>query len=98
MTKRDLAVRIASELNINQADVAGVIQLTLNHITDELGAGRRVELRNFGIFELTVRKSRVGRNPMKPKETVTIPEQVSVKLKMGKEMAEKVGRLKAADL
>ena len=98
MTKRDLAVRIASELNINQADVATVIQSTLDHITDELSAGRRVELRNFGVFELKIRKSRVGRNPKKPENVVTIPEQVTVKLKMGKIMAEKVAKLKAKDL
>jgi len=98
MTKRDLTVRISSELNMNQADVQTVIQQTLDHITDELGAGRRVELRNFGVFDLKVRKSRVGRNPMKPENTVTIPEQVTVNLKMGKEMAEKVSKLKAADL
>jgi len=98
MTKRDLAVRSASELNINQADVQTVIQQTLDHITDELGAGRRVELREFGVFEPAIRRSRVGRNPMKPEDNVVIPEGVVVKFKMGRVMKEQVSKLKPVDL
>ena len=93
MTKRDLVVRIASELNLNQQAVMAVVQKTLDYITNELSAGRNVELRNFGVFELKVRKPRVGRNPNKPKDEVTIPERVVVKFKAGKIMKEKVSKI-----
>jgi nucleoid DNA-binding protein len=93
MTKRDLVVRIARQADLNQRDVMNVLQLTLDTITAELTAGRGVEFRNFGVFELKVRKPRVGRNPNSPKATVEIPERVVVKFKPGKIMAEQVIKL-----
>ena len=93
MTKRDLVVRIADETNLNQQKVMAVVQKTLDYITNELSAGRNVELRNFGVFELKVRRPRVGRNPNKPEDEVTIPERVVVKFKAGKIMREKVSKI-----
>jgi len=93
MTKRDLVVRIATETGLNQRDVSTVVQRTLEHIVNELAAGRGVELRNFGVFTLRQRKGRVGRNPKAPKDKVPIPERKVVKFKPGKEMRDKVGRL-----
>ena len=55
-------------------------------------------MRNFGIFELVVKKSRIGRDPNRPEKDVIIPERVAVKLKMGKLMSTKVKKLKAADI
>lgn len=86
MTKRDLVIKVARQTNLKQNDVMDVVQLTLDTITEELAAGRSIEFRNFGVFEVMCRKSRVGRNPNAPKNTVTIPERVVVKFKPGKEM------------
>ena len=61
MTKRDLVVRIAKETGIIQSDVADIVQRTLDSIAAELIAGNDIELRNFGVFEIKVRKSRKGR-------------------------------------
>ena len=70
MTKRDLVVKIAREINLNQSQVADTVQKTLDYIAEELIAGRTIELRNFGVFEIKVRKSRKGRNPNEPKHEV----------------------------
>lgn len=94
MTKRDLVVRIATETGMNQRDVTQVVQRTLDHILEELGAGRGVELRNFGVFTLKTRKKRIGRNPNEPTNEVEIPERIVVKFKPGKIMKEKVTKLK----
>ena len=94
MTKRDLVVRIATETGLNQRDVTEVVQLTLDHIMDELAAGRGVELRNFGVFTLKTRKKRIGRNPNEPANEVEIPERIVVKFKPGKIMKDKVSKLK----
>ncbi len=72
MTKRDLVVRIADESKLNQQEVMNVVQKTLDYITNELAAGRNVELRNFGVFELKVRKERIVRSPNKPVNEVPI--------------------------
>ena len=93
MTKRDLVVRIATETGVNQRDVSTVVQRTLEHIMNELAAGRGVELRNFGVFTIKQRKPRKGRNPNQPNNEVEIPERVVVKFKPGKLMREKVSKL-----
>ena len=55
-----------------------------------LAAGRNVELRNFGVLEVQVRKARVGRNPNKPETEVIIPQRAVVKFKSGKIMRAEV--------
>ena len=86
LTKRDLVVRISNETNLVQQDVLKVIQLTLDHIKESLLKGNAVQLRNFGVFEIKIRKARVGRNPNKPETDVPIPARAVVKFKAGKEM------------
>ncbi|HPG00279.1 MAG TPA: HU family DNA-binding protein [Kiritimatiellia bacterium] len=86
MTKRDLVVRIADETGLIQQDVYAVIQKTLDYIVDGLAKGETVEFRNFGVFEVRQRKQRIGRNPNRPQQVVTIPERKVVKFKPGKIM------------
>ena len=86
MTKRDLVVRIADETGLIQQDVYAVIQKTLDYIVDGLAKGETVEFRNFGVFEVRQRKQRIGRNPNKPENVVTIPARRVVKFKAGKIM------------
>ncbi len=93
MTKRDLVVRISNQTGLTQQDVMEVVQRTLDIITNELAAGRGIEFRNFGVFEVKSRQPRIGRNPNEPSNTVRIPERVVVKFKPGKEMKERVSKL-----
>ena len=97
MTKRDLVVKIARKTRQNQSDVAETVQLTLDYIAEELIAGRNIELRNFGVFEIKVRKSRKGRNPNKPENEVEIPERTVVKFRAGKELKEAIEKLNPAE-
>ena len=98
MTKRDIVVRIAKETGIIQTDVAKVVQKTLDYIADELADGKTIELRNFGVFECKVRKSRKGRNPNKPANEVIIPERVVVKFRAGKELKDRVEQIKPSEI
>ena len=93
MTKRDLVVRISNETNLIQQDVLMVVQKTLDYITEALVKGETVELRNFGVFEVKLRKPRVGRNPNDPGKDVAIPARAVVKFKPGKEMRDEVLKL-----
>ena len=63
MTKRELVVKISKEMNIKQENVHNVIQKTLDYITEGLIKGEHIEFRDFGVFEVCVRKARIGRNP-----------------------------------
>ena len=96
MTKRDLVVKISRETGFIQNDVAEVVQRTLDYIAEDLIAGNTIELRNFGVFEIKVRKSRKGRNPNQPKTEVIIPERAVVKFRAGKELKEAVEKLNPA--
>lgn len=93
MTKRELVIKVARQTNLRQNDVMDVVQLTLDTITEELAAGRSIEFRNFGVFQVMRRKSRKGRNPNAPQNEVTIPERSVVKFKPGKEMKQLVLKL-----
>ena len=86
MTKRDLVMRISLETGLIQEDVTAVLQKTLDYITEALAEGEHIEFREFGVFDVVTRKSRIGRNPKKPEETVVIPEWKTVKFKPGKKM------------
>ena len=90
MTKRDLVIRIAAETGHTQQEVFAVLQKCLDYITAALVKGESVEFRDFGVFEVKLRKPRVGRNPNKPQQTVAIPPRKIVKFKAGKLMKAKV--------
>jgi nucleoid DNA-binding protein len=93
VTKRDLVLRISEETGIIQQNVLEVVQRTLDYIAEALARGDKVELRNFGVFEVKRRKARVGRNPNLPTMDVPIPERNVVKFKAGKEMRAQVLKL-----
>ncbi|MEI6196296.1 MAG: HU family DNA-binding protein [Verrucomicrobiota bacterium] len=93
LTKRDLVTRISEDSGLTQAQIMDVVQKTLDYITAALAKGDKVELRNFGVFEVKVRKARVGRNPNRPEIDVPIPARSMVKFKMGKVMRAEVLKL-----
>jgi len=89
MTKRELVIEVAKKLGFTQNDVAQVIQCTLDTITEALAQGKRLEIRNFGVFEVKTRDARIGRNP-RTGEEVPIPEKRVATFKPGKEIKEMV--------
>ena len=96
-TKITSAYQILKETGIIQSDVADIVQMTLDNIAQELIEGRDIELRNFGVFEIKIRKSRKGRNPRDTRNEVIIPERAVVKFRAGKELKEAVEKLNPAD-
>lgn len=82
MTKNDIALKIAKEMDINQTEVKKIVQQVLNGITDVLVSEGRYELRNFGVFEVQTRKARKARNP-KTGQEVMVPEFKTVSFKPG---------------
>ncbi|MCC5807887.1 MAG: HU family DNA-binding protein [Opitutales bacterium] len=93
LTKRDIVLSIYEATGYPQKEVRDVVQLTLDAIARALEEGRNVELRNFGVFEIQVRKSRVGRNPNRPEKEVVIPRRAVIKFKAGKDLRAKLKEL-----
>lgn len=98
MVKRDLVVRIAKQTGYPQREVMDIVQRFLDGIVDELAMGGNIEFRNFGVFELVTRKSRIGRNPRKADVAITIPERVVVKFRPGKILRDRVEELSPSDI
>ena len=97
MTKRELVIRVANTLGMTQSDVAKVIEGTFDTISRALAEGERWELRDFGVFEVKTRASRIGRNP-RTGDQVPVPERKVVTFRPGKKMKEMVsGGPKPAD-
>ena len=88
-TKRDLVKRISSETNTPRPVVRQVVQQMLDDIVDELAHGRRLEFRDFGVFETVRRKPRVARNP-RTGLAVRVPAKTVVHFKQGRIMKGRV--------
>ena len=89
MTKKEIVRFISDNLNLSQQDVKKVVQKTFDSVIDALAKEGRIELRNFGVFEVKQRKARKARNP-RTGEEVFVPSKRVVTFKPGKEMEELV--------
>ncbi len=89
MRKRDIVLKISQETGIKQVVVKEVVQKTLDAILIALREGKRIELRNFGVFQVKTRKRRIGRNP-KTGEVVPVPERQTVVFKPGLDMKQTI--------
>ena len=95
MTKKEMAHAIAEETNLTQMLVKEIMQRVFDGIIDTLEKEGRIELRNFGVFEVKQRKPRKARNP-RTGEKVMVPAKKVVMFKPGLEMEEKVGQIQKA--
>lgn len=89
MTKKEIVKAISDEIGLTQLQTKEIVQKTFDAIVDTLVKDRRIELRNFGVFEVKKRAARKARNP-RSGERVDVPEKFVVTFKPGKEMEEKV--------
>ncbi len=96
MTKRELVIDVAERLGFTQNEVAGVVQATLDAITDSLVEGNRIEVRNFGVFEIKTRDARMGRNPRTGEEVPISAKRVAT-FKAGKALKERVEMISAQE-
>lgn len=85
ITKKVLIDRIADNTNYKKAVVGKVVNSLFDHIVEELGNGNRIELRNFGVFEIRTREPRMAQNP-KTLEPVRVEKKKVVKFKVGRLM------------
>lgn len=86
MTKRDIVKAISDQLGVTQQKTKIIVQHTLDAIISVLAEEGRIELRNFGVFEVRHRKSRAAMNPRTGKK-IFVPEKCLVVFKQGKELS-----------
>ncbi|MGL6076098.1 MAG: HU family DNA-binding protein [Fimbriiglobus sp.] len=94
MTKKEIVKQISEQANLTQLRTKEIVQMTFDAIIDALVTEGRIELRNFGVFEVKTRKARIARNP-KTSEEVEVPAKNVVTFQPGKVMEEKVRQAKS---
>jgi integration host factor subunit beta len=93
VTKKEIVKQISEELGLTQLKTKEIVQKTFDAIIDTLLTEERIELRNFGVFEVKRRKARKARNPRTGEKVDVEPKNV-VTFKPGKEMEERVRTMK----
>ena len=89
MTKKEIVKQISERIGLTQLKTKDIVQQTFDAIVDTLIEVGRIELRNFGVFEVKMRKARKARNPRTGERVDVEPKKV-VTFKPGKEMEERV--------
>lgn len=95
MTKKEIVKSISDKTGLTQLQIKEIVQLTFDGIIETLLDEGRVELRNFGVFQVKSRKARKARNPRTGRQ-VDVPEKFVVTFKPGKEMEARVQELEDA--
>ena len=90
MTKSELIEVIAGkQTQLSAKDVELAVKTILEHMSQTLSQGERIEIRGFGSFSLHYREPRKGRNP-KTGDTVELSGKHVPHFKPGKELRERV--------
>jgi nucleoid DNA-binding protein len=92
VTKKEIVKTISEEIGMTQLKTKEIVQKTFDAIVETLVEDGRIELRNFGVFEVKKRAARKARNP-RTGDKVYVPEKFVVTFKPGKEMEERVREL-----
>ncbi len=97
MTKKEIVKKISEDIGLTQLKTKDIVQRTLDAIIHTLVSEGRIELRNFGVFEVKRRAPRKARNP-RTGDKVFVPPKNVVTFKPGKEMEELVRKMNPEDL
>src|SRR3954467_3153514 len=97
MTKKEIVKTISEEIGLTQLKTKEIVQKTFDAIVETLVEDGRIELRNFGVFEVKQRAARKARNP-RTGQRVDVPQKFVITFKPGKEMEEKVRELERREL
>jgi integration host factor subunit beta len=89
VTKKEIVKQISERIGLTQLKTKDIVQQTFDAIVDTLIEVGRIELRNFGVFEVKMRKARKARNPRTGERVDVEPKKVAT-FKPGKEMEDRV--------
>lgn len=90
MTKSELIERmLTKQPQLSAKDVELAVKTILDHMSQALSTGERIEIRGFGSFSLHYRSPRMGRNP-KTGDSVELSGKFVPHFKPGKELRDQV--------
>ena len=89
MKKSEMMEALASTTGLSKSDVEKVFSATFDLFKDELVKGNKVSVAGFGVFKISERAARDGRNPQTG-EAVKIPARNAVTFKAGNQLKKSV--------
>lgn len=90
MNKGGLVAEAAKRTGMSKAEVARVVDATIDSIRDAVVRGDRVTLADFGTFERQHRNRRIARNPRKPDVPIVVPARDLPSFSAGKKFRTEV--------
>jgi len=97
ITKHQIVADVSARTGLPQQRVMEVVQQTFDCLSDLLAQGNRIEIRNFGVFDVRVKRARIGR-VLATMQPIEIPARAVVRFKPGKEMRQLVAEKATAVL
>lgn len=91
MTKKELVEIVAEQTNTKRGHSRIIVETAMDVFMEILATEGRIEVRNFGVFNVKETPERIGRNPV-TKEEASVPARKIVQFKAGKMMKERVNR------
>ena len=96
-TKAEIIDAVYTKTGFNKADIKTVYSIIFSEIKSALAAGKKIELRGMGTFELkTLCTRKKARNP-RTGETVELSPRRTVRFKPGQELKDAVRSLPCKD-
>lgn len=90
-TRNDLAVELSLKLDIPVDRAKNIVDKSFDALIDALTDGKRLQFRNFGLFDVVERKPKVGRNPKNPQAgQYQIPARKMVRFRIGKQLFDRL--------
>jgi nucleoid DNA-binding protein len=97
VTKKDIVRWVSDRSELPQHSVKDIVHKTFEAIVDVLAKEGRLELRNFGVFQIKPRAARKARNPRTGRQ-VEVPERFVVVFKPGREMEQRTFEIEGTAL
>ena len=95
MNQAELIAKVADEVELNKAEAGRMVEAVLSAVAASLKAGEKVSLQSLGVFDITDRAARQGRNPATG-ESIQIAASKAVKFRPTKSLKEAISPPPAA--
>lgn len=90
MNKTELKQELAARTGLQQKQAEMFIDAFCDIVGDTLKADDTVQIMGFGRFTASLVKGREGKNPLNPKETLSIPDSYRIYFSSGQALKDKV--------
>ena len=93
MVRSEIISKLSNRIHkkFKKSELGNVLDTILNSVIDGIAENKAAEWRTFGRFSPKKIKEKMGRNP-RTNEKIYVPEKISVKFKMAKELKNKINQ------